>query len=325
MEDLDIDEAPTSIDPYKVLDLTPTATAEQVKTAYRKAALKWHPDKVSTSDKETAHTKFQEIAFAYAILSDARRRSRYDITGRTAESLDLDSSDDFDWIAFYRAQFADVVTGSAISDFTSRYKNSDEERADLLAAYEKGKGDMNVVYSRVMTSDPAEDDARFRGIINEAIEKGEVEGFEKFVKESRKSVEGRIQRARKNGREAEEYARKIGVHEKLFGKDKTGGGGGGGDGGALAKKGKKSAGGEDDLAALIQQRQKGRAGDFLADLEAKYAAPKGKKGKKRASPDDEPPEEAFARNAERQKKGKKARGEVEDESAGTRKSKRVKS
>ena len=79
----------------------------------------------------------------------------------------------------------------------------------------------------------------------------------------------------------------------------------------------------DDLAGLIQQRQK-RAGDFFAGLEAKYAP---KKGKKRPSPEDEPPEEAFQRNAVKGKKGKASMAAVdaEEEPAGrSRRSKRAK-
>src|ERR1700761_1323899 len=102
------DEAPTSINPYEVLDLAKEATAEEVKSAYRKSALKHHPDKAAPEDRDTAHTKFQEIAFAYAILSDPRRRSRYDTTGRTEESLDIDD-DDFNWTDFFRTQYKEVV------------------------------------------------------------------------------------------------------------------------------------------------------------------------------------------------------------------------
>ena len=58
-DNLDIDDAPTSIDPYAVLSLSKDATADQIKTAYRKAALKHHPDKASVDRKEEAHTKFQ--------------------------------------------------------------------------------------------------------------------------------------------------------------------------------------------------------------------------------------------------------------------------
>ena len=75
-EDISIDDAPTTINPYTVLGVPEDATPAQIKTAYRKAALKHHPDKATTdSEKSAAHTKFQEIAFANAILSDERRRA----------------------------------------------------------------------------------------------------------------------------------------------------------------------------------------------------------------------------------------------------------
>ena len=285
-EDITIDSAPTSINPYTVLSLPKEATADQIKTAYRKAALKSHPDKAPPAEKEAAHTKFQEIAFAYAILSDERRRRRYDATGRTEESLELDDNDEFDWQTFYREQFADVVTSEAIEKFEREYKGGEEERGHVLAAYEGCEGNMNGVYARVMLSDVLVDEERFRGIIDAAIESGEVEAFRRYTHETEKSRKGRIARARKEReREAEE------AEEALEEEDAEEA-----EAGGKAKKAKskeKSNGGMGDLAALIQQRQQGRAENFFDSLEEKYA-PKGKKGSKRAM--DEPPEEAFAKN-----------------------------
>ena len=119
-EDITIPSAPTTIDPYTILSVPQDATPEQIKTAYRKAALKHHPDKAPEESKAAAHTKFQEIAFAYAILSDERRRKRYDVTGRTEESLDLDD-DTFDWVSYYREQYKDVVTAEVIESSRSKF------------------------------------------------------------------------------------------------------------------------------------------------------------------------------------------------------------
>lgn len=249
-------------------------------------------DKVKLEDKESAHVKFQEIALAYAVLSDDRRRKRYDATGRTDESLDIDD-DIFNWAEFFRSQFADIITPESIATFTGEYKGSDEEREALLEAYTKAKGNMTKVYQLVMVSNPADDDDRFREIINNAIEHGHVEAYDKFTQESAKSIQARIAKAKKEGQEAEEYAKELGVHDKLFAGDKKKKAG-------KSAAGKKADNDQDSLAALIQQRQKSRSDNFFADLEAKYA-PKGK-SKKRTGPSAEPPEEAFERNAKKSKK-----------------------
>lgn len=219
-------------------------------------------------------------------------------------------------MSFYRAQFEDVVTADAINKFKEEYQGGDEEREALLDAYAQFEGDMNKVYQVVMLSDPLEDEERFRKIIDEAIEKGEVEAYKKYTEESEKSRKKRMENAKRDGKAARELAKKLGVEDKLFGDGK----------GKKAGKGGEDAGGEAALAALIQNRQKQRGSNFLADLEAKYAP---KKGKKRG-PEDEPSEEAFQKNAAKGKgRAKKVKESVESEpeaepSSGTRRSKRAK-
>ncbi|KAF2460395.1 hypothetical protein BDY21DRAFT_335289 [Lineolata rhizophorae] len=297
-EDL-ADEPPSSIDPYAVLGLEHDASADQVKSAYRKAALKTHPDKVAGDEKEGAHAKFQEVAFAYAVLSDPRRRSRYDATGRTEETLHPDDvDDDFNWTEFYREQFEDVVNFDSINQFASEYKGSEEERNDLLAAYERFKGDMRKMYEVIMLSNPIDDDERFRTILDEAIKKGDVEAFPQYTQESERSRKRRVDEAGKEAKEAEVLAVELEEKKKNGGKKGKG----------STKKGAKkdeSANGTVELMAMIQKKHQSRASNFLANLEAKYA-PKGKKGKRtREMADmDEPPEEAFQKTAERQKKAK---------------------
>lgn len=284
-DDLPIGDAPTSINPYTTLSLEPTATADEIKKAYRRAALRHHPDKALPADRATAHVRFQEIAFAFAILSDPQRRRRYDLTGRTDESLyDPDDADGeaFDWAEFYRAQFAETVTADRIARFAEEYRGSSEERRDVLRAYERCGGKMGRVYEEVMLSDVVEDEERFRGMIEAGIAAGEVEALVGFTGESVAARERRVERAR---RKKVEEAREVEEEERKE-KEKKG---------KETKKTKKDAdGGMGDLAALIQQRQKGRSEDFFARLEEKYAP---KKGKKQKGPLDEPPEEAFAKNA----------------------------
>lgn len=69
----------TQRDYYEVLGVDKSATADQIKSAYRKMAIKYHPDK-NPGDKE-AEEKFKEAAEAYSVLSDADKRAKYDRYG----------------------------------------------------------------------------------------------------------------------------------------------------------------------------------------------------------------------------------------------------
>lgn len=77
---------PTKRDFYEVLGLTKSATTEQIKSAYKKMALQWHPDRHGKTEesKKTAEEKFKEINEAYQVLSDPKKKQAYDQFGHAA-------------------------------------------------------------------------------------------------------------------------------------------------------------------------------------------------------------------------------------------------
>lgn len=65
---------------YEIMELPKSATTEEIKKAYKKLAIKWHPDK-NPDNKEAATEKFRDISEAYEILSDEEKRKKYDLYG----------------------------------------------------------------------------------------------------------------------------------------------------------------------------------------------------------------------------------------------------
>lgn len=89
---------------YEILGLHQNASQEDIKKAYRKLALKWHPDK-NPYNKEEAEKKFKAVAEAYEVLSDPQKRSLYDRPvkeprhrGRAAPGGYSHSPFDFDFV-----------------------------------------------------------------------------------------------------------------------------------------------------------------------------------------------------------------------------------
>ena len=88
-------------DYYEILGIKKEATPEEIRKAYKKLAIKWHPDK-HVDDKKEAEEKFKEIAEAYSVLSDPDKKREYDDGG---VDFDFGDFDNFDPFAMFKSFF----------------------------------------------------------------------------------------------------------------------------------------------------------------------------------------------------------------------------
>src|SRR5947208_1665682 len=84
--------ATTKRDYYEILGVARTSSEEEIKRAYRRLAMKYHPDRNNGTEKGDAETKFKEAAEAYEVLSDQQKRHRYDQFGHAGVSGQHDFS-----------------------------------------------------------------------------------------------------------------------------------------------------------------------------------------------------------------------------------------
>lgn len=178
-------------DLYEVLRLTKAASESEVKRAYRKKSLEVHPDRAKEEDKATATEKFQCLSRVYSVLSDQDKRALYDESGEVDDDVVVQERD---WDAYWRLLFQ-KITVEDIAEFEKNYKGSDEEVNDLKSAYLDYQGDMDTILENVLCA-TADDDERFRGIIEELISKEDLPKFPAFVNESKKKKKARKQKVR---------------------------------------------------------------------------------------------------------------------------------
>lgn len=103
----------TQRDYYEILNLSKTASADDIKRSYRKLAMKYHPDR--NPDNAEAESKFKELAEAYEVLSDDKKRSRYDQYGHAglqgSAGHDFSSMDAGDIFNMFGDIFGDMFGG----------------------------------------------------------------------------------------------------------------------------------------------------------------------------------------------------------------------
>lgn len=192
---------------YGVLDCDASSTPQDLKRAYRKAALRHHPDRCrgdgGGEGGEASTLKFQAVSAAYQILMDERKRAHYDRTGRVLDDGCSDDSDGADgsndddggtappynrerrrnrnqtqWEQFFQSVFDEMIsTGSKLASSAAAYRGSAAERDDVLRYYEMCKGDLDKVVECVVHGCAGDVGRWSRDIVQPAIVRGEVLDF----------------------------------------------------------------------------------------------------------------------------------------------------
>lgn len=166
-------------DIYQIFGVAPTATTSEIKKAYMKLALVHHPDK--GGDKE----KFQALSLAHSILSDEEKRKIYDEHGTLDDDGDF-NEENFDfWYQYFRNLFPKISL-SDISRFEQEYVGSEEERNDVLQAYDQHGGRLQHIMDSVMFAEEGEE-LRIIALIDSLIESGEITATKAYTKDKAKA------------------------------------------------------------------------------------------------------------------------------------------
>ena len=160
---------------YQILGIEKTATPAEIKKAYRKLALLKHPDK--NPDDPAAAENFQKLNKAYQVLSNPKKRQKYDQFGDDGED-DFNSTEWLNAYEYYRALHPEI-TKQDYKRFVGEYKNSEEEKQDLLDFYEENDGDITGILECIMCSEN-EDLPRFVKFFEESFKLNLIEKTEAY-------------------------------------------------------------------------------------------------------------------------------------------------
>jgi len=189
-----------SRDFYTILGLKRTASEKEIKKAYHKLSLLVHPDRVSEDEKTLATEKFKVLARIHTILQNKEKRSIYDDTG----DLDDEENDNDlqNWMNYWSQVFK-PITKEDIDNYKEKYIGSEDEMRDIKKSYVNFKGDIDKMLDMIQFSD-LESIPRFKKIIQEWVDKGEVESYDMFFKEPKGKTKRRLAKWERSRKEFEE-------------------------------------------------------------------------------------------------------------------------
>ena len=197
--------------PYAELGVAADASEAQVKTAYKKMALKWHPDKHPEGEREHATEQFKKVSEAYSILSNEKRRQYFDRHGSMEGEDDAINMDDvfaqmfagmganFGFVFDFEDMFEDLAAGLKGSKeskaFSKMFKDLEKSakraskpkgRAGRATANKKAKGkalgkDMDDMMMAMVMGDMMGDLMGFGGVAGAG--KGKAKGKKSSAKD----------------------------------------------------------------------------------------------------------------------------------------------
>ena len=133
--------AQTKRDYYEVLGVQRTCTEQELKSAYRKLAMQYHPDR--NPGDSVAEEKFKEASEAYSVLADSSKRERYDRFGHAGVNGGGMGSGGFEEVIFqdfgdlFGDLFGGMFGGAAGARRRTRAQRGDDLRVDLKLEFEE--------------------------------------------------------------------------------------------------------------------------------------------------------------------------------------------
>lgn len=248
------------LDPYETLKIENKATDAEIKKAYRRLCLVHHPDKLQGKTEEEqalSRVEFEKIQFSHLILSDPKKRKRYDDTG----SLEDIGDSDFDWFEYFSNTKTEINEESIAMD-KKLYQGSTDEEEDIIESMVQSDGDFLYLFEAVPHTEVTEDEEkRLFKIVSKLVEDGVLEtskNWETYQKKRKTLFKKLLKSQKSEASEADELKKQIAGKRKLES--------------------------EDDLKQLIQSKKKQSMDDLIARMEAKYAGGSKKKSSKSKKP-----------------------------------------
>ena len=173
---------------YSILGVSKEATEQEIKKAYRKLAKQHHPDRGGDENK------FKEISFAYEVLSDSERRTKYDQTGNTKVEVDP-----------FDARMNDFIINVVLPEIENAWDDNFDLIGNVKKTIEKGEmsamkkeleiqAQLKVLRSRIIRVSRTEGDNKIGMLGNARIENYErhlehINGEMEFLKRCKSEIE----------------------------------------------------------------------------------------------------------------------------------------